>query len=129
MTETGIVPRIISGIVPGIILKLKISRVAVLGVLVAAVVGYLLIAPLGMLLFSSFRTTADKLPFEATSFTLSNYVHVFTSPLTYRLFVNTAEYAIIALVIGLGLAIVIAWFVERTNAPGRTFLVTMALAY
>lgn len=105
-----------------------ISREAVLGIAVASVVAYLLIGPLGMLIFSSFRATKGVLPFETTSYTFSNYVQVFASDLTYRLFWNTLLYSSIALVISLGMALAFAWFIERTNAPARTVLITLILA-
>jgi len=108
--------------------RINISWKTGVGFLIAAIVGYLVMVPLVVLIFSSFRATEGVLPFEATSFTLSNYIQVFTSSLTYELFINTIQYGLIALVIGLGLALVFAWFVERTNAPGRSLLVTLALA-
>ena len=107
--------------------RLNISWGAVVGIAGGAFVIYLLIVPVGMLLFSSFRATNDLLPFEATRFTLSNYVTVFTSGLTYQLLWNTLRYSFVALVIGLGLALPIAWFVERSNAPGRRILVSLVL--
>ena len=38
-----------------------------------AVVSYLVLVPLFMLLYASVKSTADKLPFESTVTTLSNY--------------------------------------------------------
>lgn len=118
----------ISGFAPENNIRFRPTFKPVIAILIAAVVFYLIIGPLGVLIFSSFRATKDLLPFEATTFTLDNYIQVFSSPLTYQLLINTFQYAFIALVIGLGLAMIFAWFVERTNAPGRTILVTLALA-
>lgn len=98
------------------------------GIGVAGVVIYLLLAPIGMLVFSSFRATKDVMPWEATSFTLSNYVNVFTSKLTIRLFLNTLQYSVIAIVLSIGIAVILAWFMERTNAPWRRVLIVMVLA-
>ena len=117
-----------AGIIPKGVSRLNISWKPVIGIAVSAIVIYLIVVPLGILLFSSFRATKDLLPFEATTYTLDNYVQVFTSKLTYQLLSNTLQYALIALVIGLGLALIFSWFVERTNAPGRAVLVTLALA-
>ena len=81
----------------------------------------------GTVIFSSFRATKGVLPFEATTYTFSNYVRVFTSKLTYTLLVNTLHYATISLTIGMGLAVAFAWFLERTNVPGRSVMVALVL--
>lgn len=98
------------------------------GIGAAGIVIYLLLVPIGMLVFSSFRATKDVMPWEATSFTLSNYVNVFTSEFTIRLFLNTLQYAVIAIALSIGIAVILAWFMERTNAPWRRVLIVMVLA-
>lgn len=107
--------------------RINISGRAVVAVATTAFLAYLFIVPLGMLLFSSFRATKDLLPFEATRFTLSNYINVFSSELTYRLLSNTLQYTVIAITIGLGLALVFAWVIERTQIGGRNILVVLVL--
>lgn len=106
----------------------NVSWGIVVSVALGAAVVYLLLVPLGMLIFSSFRATKGVLPFEATSFTLSNYLQVFGSPLTYRLLWNTLSYGLIAMVVGLGLAMAFAWYLERTDARAPTALVMLVLA-
>src|SRR5512143_3869221 len=69
------------------------SRKILLGV-VSLLIILLVLPPIGVLIFSSFRSTADRLPFEATAFTGANYTKVFLSAVTYRLLLNTVGYAI-----------------------------------
>ena len=88
----------------------------------------LIIPPIGMLVFSSFRATADKLPFEATDYTFANYIKVFTSTVTYRLLLNTAWFAVGTITVAMGLAVVFAWFLERTDLPFRRLLFVLILA-
>jgi iron(III) transport system permease protein len=95
---------------------------------VAALVFYLVVLPLVVVVFSSIRDTTTKLPFEDTSFTLANYVTVFTSGTTYALLANTATYAIGALVIGAGLGALFAWFLQRAAMPCRMLLTLAVLS-
>src|SRR5262249_25452412 len=85
------------------------------------------IVPLITLLYASIKSTEDKLPFEATSTTLANYVLIFTSPATVPLFLNTLLFTVGSLVIGLPLAIAFAWLLERTAVPGRAWMASLIL--
>lgn len=96
--------------------------------LTAAVVLYLVIPAIAILLFSSFRSTHDRLPFEATSFTLANFRQVFSSRLTYDLLLNSAAYTVGSVALGLGMATAFAWFLERTDLPWRRLLFVLILA-
>jgi len=80
---------------------------------------YLVLVPLGMLLFASLRSTGDRLPFEAGAFTLSNYIQVFCSRVSYELLAKSLWYAIGSVSLGLTLAAAFAWLLERTNLPAR----------
>jgi len=89
----------------------------------------MVIPPIGILVFSSFRSTADKLPFEAgVSYTFDNYINVFTSDVTYRLLLNTAWYAIGTVALALLIAILFSWFLERTDVPFRRTMFVLILA-
>jgi len=99
----------------------------IVGAIVGAIVIYLVAVPLAMLIFSSFRATGNTLPFEATTYTLANYVTVFTSSLTYRLALNTIWYAGGSLILGLGLGITFSWLLERTNIPARNSLLVLIM--
>lgn len=93
----------------------------------AAIVVFLVAAPLLMLLFSSIRSTETSLPFEATSFTLANYIRVFSSSLTYRLLWTSAWFAGGTVLIALGLTIAFSFLLERTNIPLRSLWVVLVL--
>jgi iron(III) transport system permease protein len=92
-----------------------------------AVVSYLVLVPLFMLLYASIKSTEDKLPFESTVTTLANYVAVLTSPATLPIFLNTFMFAVGSLAIGLPLAIVLAWLLERTALPRRAWFANLIL--
>ncbi len=80
-----------------------------------------------MLLYASVRSTEDKLPFEATATTLANYALVFSSPATLSILINTLVFTIGSLVVGLPLAIIFAWLLERTAVPARGWLTSLIL--
>lgn len=92
-----------------------------------AVVSYLVLVPLFMLLYASVKSTEDKLPFEATAMTLSNYAAVLTSPATLPIFLNTLIFTAGSLAVGLPLAILLAWLVERTAIPARNWIGSLIL--
>ena len=92
-----------------------------------AVVSYLVLVPLFMLLFASIKSTEDKLPFEAAGLTLSNYATVLTNPASLSIFFNTLFFTAGSLAVGLPLAILMAWLLERTAVPGRRWLATLIL--
>ena len=92
-----------------------------------AVVSYLVLVPLIMLLYASVKSTEDKLPFEATGMTLANYATVLTSPATLPIFVNTFFFTAGSLAVGLPLAILMAWLLERTAIPARRWIAALIL--
>jgi ABC-type spermidine/putrescine transport system permease subunit I len=67
----------------------KLSARSVVFGLTLITVSYLVLVPLLMLLYASVKSTEDKLPFESTVTTLSNYTAVFTSSSTLPIFLNT----------------------------------------
>ena len=91
------------------------------------VVSYLVIVPLFMLLYASVRSTEDKLPFEATATTVANYVVVFSNPSTLSILLNTIGFTLGSLLVGLPLAILFAWLLERTAIPARGWLSSFIL--
>ncbi|MGH7927900.1 MAG: ABC transporter permease [Candidatus Binatia bacterium] len=92
-----------------------------------AIVSYLVLVPLLMLLYASVKSTEDKLPFESTGVTLSNYTAVLTSPSTLPIFLNTFIFTAGSLAVGLPLAILLAWLLERTAIPARRWIATLIL--
>jgi iron(III) transport system permease protein len=82
-----------------------------------ALVALLLVAtPLLTVTVASFRPGLT-LPFQSGSWTLENFVTAFGSAFTYRLLLNTFLYTFVSLSIGLSIAVVFAWLVERTDMP------------
>ncbi|MBI4526129.1 MAG: iron ABC transporter permease [Deltaproteobacteria bacterium] len=85
----------------------------------------LVVAPLLILLRSSLLP-AGFLPFDTLRLTLANFVAAYGEPATLRLFLNTVIYAGGSVGLGLIVACLLTWLVERTNMPGRTWVrVTM----
>jgi iron(III) transport system permease protein len=82
---------------------------------VLAMVAWIVAAPLVMLIYSGFTAEAGKLPFEATALTLANYAHLFADPKTYELLAVTAVFTVGSTAIGVSIAIVFAWLIERTD--------------
>ncbi len=93
-----------------------------------AIAVYVVLSPLAMLIFSSLRATKDRLPLEATEFTLANYSQVFASGATYGLLFNSFWYAAGATILCTVLSISLAWLLERTNVPWRSMLMVLILA-
>ncbi len=107
--------------------KLRISARSLIFGLTVITVSYLVLVPLFMLLYASIKSTEDKLPFESTVTTLGNYAAVFTSPATLPIFFNTILFTAGSLAMGLPLAILLAWLVERTAIPARAWIGNLIL--
>jgi len=90
--------------------------------LTLGIVSYLVLVPLFMLLYASVKSTEDRLPFEAAGTTLSNYAVVLTNPATLPIFLNTLLFTAGSLAVGLPLAILMAWLLERTAIPARRWI-------
>ena len=80
-----------------------------------------------MLLYASVKSTQDKLPFEATGTTLTNYTDVLTNPATLPIFLNTFLFTAGSLAVGLPLAVLMAWLLERTAVPARRWIAGLIL--
>jgi iron(III) transport system permease protein len=94
---------------------------------VAAVVG----VPLVFLILGSFSNAQLPTDLSLSNLGIGNYVEVWSDPDTWLLFVNTAIYVFGATAIGLVIAASLAWLVERSNIPGKTWIyagVPMTLA-
>ena len=107
--------------------KFRVSFRALLLGSTVIIVSYLVVVPLIMLLYASVKSTEDKLPFESTVTTLGNYATVFTSPATLSIVLNTIVFTLGSLVVGLPLAILLAWLLERTALPARGWIATFIL--
>jgi iron(III) transport system permease protein len=96
----------------------------ILGVVVA-IVAWLALVPLIFLVWQSFMTpaTAD-IPAE---FTWGNYLEVYGSERTFRLFVNSASYALGSALLALFIGTCLAWVCERTNTPFKPMFYAMSV--
>jgi len=90
--------------------------------LVLIVVACLVLVPLAFLILGSFSTARLPTEFTWAQMGLKNYEKVWLDPGTYKLFYNTAVYVGGATIIGVTLAALLAWAVERTNMPGKIWL-------
>jgi iron(III) transport system permease protein len=61
---------------------------------------------------------------SSLKYTTEHYVELFTSGLTYRVLLNTLIFSFITLLTALAIGLPIAWFVERTDFPGKTAVFT-----
>lgn len=98
--------------------RLPTQQQVVLPLLVFSAV-VLVVAPLIILLRSSFLP-AGELPFDTLSLTFTNFAAAYADAATLKLFLNTAYYAGGSVLLGLILAGLLTWLVERTDMPFRT---------
>lgn len=94
-----------------------------LPLLIALLVVYLTVIPIGMMIWSSVQN-----PSTPGVVTLENYVRVYSNPVTHRLLATSLVFAVASALLGTTVGAVLAWFVERTNMPGRGLFFVAALA-
>ncbi len=94
---------------------------------VLAALAWVAAAPFLMLVYSSFTAEKDKLPFETTHLSFANYIHIVQDAKTWEVIGTTALFTIGATSIGIGIAMFMAWLIERTDAPCRRFLFVATL--
>jgi len=87
----------------------------------------LVIGPLMILLRSSVLP-AGELPFDTLSMTAKNFSAAYGDPATPKLFFNTACYAGGSVMLGLIVASLLTWLVERTDMPFRTAIKVLMFA-
>jgi iron(III) transport system permease protein len=105
------------------------ARRVIVGVCIAILL-YLVVVPLAFLIWTSFRsTTSSTLPFSpGVGYTLDKYLQVLGSGETHALLLTTLAFTVGSLVVGVTIASVLAWLVERTDIPGRGLIYIVALA-
>lgn len=87
--------------------------------------------PTLFLVLGSFSSASLPTEISWDSLDISNYEDVWWDPGTLALFTNTAIYVTGSTVIGIGVAALLAWLVERTDIPGKIWIyagVPMTLA-
>ena len=85
-------------------------------VVLAGVLAFLTLYPSFFLLYGSFTDAPLGVPGH---FTLSNYIHAYTDPESYRLLLTSFIFGIGASGVSIILALVLAWITIRSNAPLR----------
>ncbi|MGC2517693.1 MAG: iron ABC transporter permease [Burkholderiales bacterium] len=90
-----------------------------------AIVAYLALIPLAFLLWQSFFTpqTASK----AAEFTFDNYLNAYSSLETFRLFINSVQYACGTATFSFLVGTLLAWMNERTNTPFKSLFFALSI--
>lgn len=106
----------------------RLQGKAIAGLLVIPILLYLIGGPIIMLLISSFKETGDFLPLSPrASWSLGNYVEVFSDPGTYRLLGTTLIFCGGTILAVFALGLTFALLVERTNLPGRNIVAVLII--
>ncbi|HEY4134795.1 MAG TPA: iron ABC transporter permease [Alphaproteobacteria bacterium] len=102
--------------------KWRLPRIQLGPWIIFLVVLAAVVTPLTLLVLGSF--SAEKLPtdFRLSELNLDNYRKVWLDPGTYAVVWNTLVYVVGAVVFGIGIAAGLAWLVERTNIPGKSWI-------
>ncbi len=109
----------------------RFSRGSVWPYVVLICLSIAVLIPLAFLILGSFSTARLPTDFSLSQMSFINYITVWSDPQTYQLFVNTGVYVGGATVIGIAIAAMLAWFVERSDMPGKIWLyagIPMSLA-
>ena len=85
-------------------------------IFVVAILLWIILIPLGQMVLNSFRTGHPTAP---GPFTLQNYIVAYSSPLTYRMILNSLVFATGGTAITVLIAVLFAWLIERTDMPFR----------
>jgi iron(III) transport system permease protein len=85
---------------------------------------WLVLVPLSALIYNAFT---EDTGFGPGAFSLENFVEAYSSWHILRLFSNSLIFAIGTAVTTLGMGALVAWTVERTDAPGGTLFHTLSL--
>lgn len=98
--------------------------------LLIATTGLVFYLVMGPLLVSFIATFKQKgtLPFEPGALTLENYRQVFLDPATWTLLVNTFVFAVGSLALGMSVALLLGWLVERSDIPCRELIFALIVA-
>lgn len=91
------------------------------------IVSYIVLVPMIILVYSSVGSTKGTLPFEQLTFTMDNYLAVLTNPVTYTLLGNTVVFTVGSILVGITMAVFLAWVLERTNFPGRIIVFSLIM--
>ena len=85
---------------------------------------FLVIIPLARLLLSSFQAGHPAMP---EGWTLQNYLTAYSMPLFYQALGTTIVISAIGTLLTLGIAVMFAWLIERTDMPLRNLAWSLIL--
>ena len=91
-----------------------------LTVLVGLFAVIMVVIPFTVILTTSFKSDLGKSMFAPSNFTTSNWVSVFTMSETVSSLKNSLIFAAAAATVGLAVACVMAWLLQRTRVRGRS---------
>ena len=97
-------------------------RVSIGPYFVLAALAGAVFVPLIFLVIGSFSTARIPTNTNWSTISLANYAAIWLDPQTYRLLLNTVIFVVGATALGIALAALLAWLVERTNVPGKAWL-------
>jgi iron(III) transport system permease protein len=89
---------------------------------IAGCAGLSILALLAMIVWMSLRS---GVPGQESTYTLKNYVTLLGDPYTYRVMKTTLLFAAITIAVSVPLGFIFAWFIERTNMPGKTLAMSV----
>jgi iron(III) transport system permease protein len=78
---------------------------------------------LGVVLVIAFQD-----PLDSSIYTLKNFRNLYFEPFVYRTLLNTAGFTLVTTFTALFFAVPIAWFAERTDLPGRSWIFPLMMA-
>jgi iron(III) transport system permease protein len=91
---------------------------------IVAILLWLILIPIGQMILNSFRIGH---PIAPGPFTLKNYIVAYSSPVTYKMILNTMVFACAGTAITVSIAVFFAWLLERTNIPFRNLCWSLLL--
>ena len=98
------------------------TAVSLMQFAVFAVVALFVLVPVVFLVVGSFSTARLPTDFSLEKLGLGNYVEVWLRQDISSVFLNTAIYVTGATVVGIALATLLAWLVERSDIPGKLWI-------
>src|SRR5580658_2663281 len=101
------------------------SGTTTLGIVVTVIVAALVLPPVWTLLHTSFMP--EETPASASGITLGNYALLLRSRDPLGLLANSLVFSFVAMAVSLGMGGVLAWLVERTDAPLRSLAYVTAI--
>ena len=89
---------------------------------------YLLAPPVALTLFSAFRTPGDRLPYEpGVGWGIANFTDLYTTGALQHTLGDTAVFVVGSVALAFALGFALAWLVERTDLPLRTWVYVLLL--